>query len=367
VANEDKATRYQRLRRRATVAGVASVGLVLGLAHLAGPPGFATADPGAGRFSQLIVLTLGAAGLLIAGVAASLPSSFYRDALLTRRYGVLREQPSAWLKDWSRRAAVMVAFGTLAVVAGALLRWVFPTWWWAIGGAAAAVAPFAIARLIQGVTRQVPAGTPLASAALRERLTRLAAKAGLPALAFYQTNVGARTRLASAALVTIGGERRVLLSDTLLADHSDEEVEVVVAHELAHVVHRDVLASQAWLALQIAVSLYAADAALRWWVLQAGTLAPSSALPAAWLAGGGVFLALRPVGLALSRRQEHAADRLAMTLSGSPEALASVVRRLAANHLAEPAPSTLTEWLFHSHPSAVLRMAEAGKLAPPKW
>lgn len=50
----------------------------------------------------------------------------------------------------------------------------------------------------------------------------------------------ATTRRAHATLVGLGPTRRILLIDTLLADYSDDEIEVVFAHELGHYVHLDV-------------------------------------------------------------------------------------------------------------------------------
>ncbi len=361
MANEDKATRYQRLRRRASLAGVAGVGLVLGLAMLAGSS--EPADPGS-TTAQLIALTGAAFGLLAGCAGVTFLPAFYREARLTRRYGVLRESPGAWVKAWIPRAAAHVGIGTVAVVVCAGLRAVSPAWWWAVGGAVAGLAPFAVAALVQRATRRRPTGTPLASGALRGRLTRLAADAGLPDLGLYQTHVGERTRLANAAVVTVGRERRVLLSDTLLADHSDEEVEAVVAHELAHIAHHDVVASQAALAAHVAVSLYAVELTLRW-LSPASPLITPAGLPSALLAGGCTFLLFRPLTLALSRRQEREADRYAVTLGGNPGALASVVRRIAANHLAEPSPSSVTVWLFHSHPSAAERISAANRIPGP--
>lgn len=352
MANEDKATRYQRLRRRASVAGTAAVGVALGLAHLAGPPGFAGAGAAAGAFTNVVALTMAAAALLTVCIGTTFPSALYREAVLARRYGVLRERPASWVAAWPRQAAVRVALGTVAVAACAVLRALTPDWWWALGGAAAGLAPFAIAGL---VTRRRPAGTPLANGALRDRLTRLAAKAGHPGLGLYQTTVGDRTRLANATVMTAGGERRVLISDTLLADHSDDEVEVVVAHELAHVVHHDVATSQAALAAQVAVSLYAVEAVLRIVAPASRSVEPAQ-LPAALLAGGSAFLLVRPLTLALSRMQERRADRFAVTLSGSRDALVSVVRRMAATNLAEPVPSAWTLWWWHSHPGVEERM-----------
>ena len=359
MANEDKATRYQRLRRRATVAGVVAVALVLSLAQLVGPPGPMVPGESAGLLSQLSALSLAAFGLLVVAVGATFPSGFYRDALLTRHYGLSREPPAAWVKEWAKHAAVTVAIGAVSVLVCALALSLAPQWWWALGGVGAAVAPFVIERLLSAVARDRSFGTPLGKGALRDRLTQLLAKAGLQSVGLYETHVGGRTRLASAAVVSVGGERRVVLSDTLLADHTDEELEVVVAHELAHVMHHDVVASQVALALHVSVSLLAADAALRWAGSEAAVL-PPRLLPLALLATGAVFIVLGPLMLAVSRHQERLADRYALTLTGNASALHSVLRRMAANNLAEPAPSRGTVWWFHSHPAAAERMPGSG-------
>ena len=355
MANEDKATRYQRLRRRATVAGVAAVALVLSLAQLVGPPGLVVPGESAGLLSQFSALALAAFGLLVVAVGATFPSAFYRAALLTRHYGLSRESPAAWVKDWAKHAAATICIGTVSVVACAVARWLAPQWWWALSGIGAAVAPFAIGRILRAAGRGESTGTPLGKGTLRDRLTQLLTKAGLPGVGLYETHVGGRTRLANAAVVSVGGERRVVLSDTLLADHTDEEVEMVVAHELAHVVHHDVVASQAALALHVSVSLLGTDAALRWAGSEAAIL-PPGLLPFTLLAAGAAFLVLRPVMLALSRHQERLADRYALTLTGNAPALHSVLRRMAANNLAEPVPSRGTVWWFHSHPSVSDRM-----------
>ena len=55
----------------------------------------------------------------------------------------------------------------------------------------------------------------------------------------FEWVLSGHTRKANAALAGLGRTRRILLSDTLLADYSDDEIEVVLAHELAHHVHRD--------------------------------------------------------------------------------------------------------------------------------
>src|SRR5213079_1027601 len=81
---------------------------------------------------------------------------------------------------------------------------------------------------------------PLDRDALRTRLLSLAERAGARVLGAYEWGLSEKTRKANAALAGIGATRRILVSDTMLAEYSDEEIEVVLAHELAHHVHGDI-------------------------------------------------------------------------------------------------------------------------------
>ena len=60
----------------------------------------------------------------------------------------------------------------------------------------------------------------------------------------------------------IGQTRRIIISDTLLAEHSDDEIEVILAHELAHHVHRDIWKGIALETGLIALGFYLADRVL---------------------------------------------------------------------------------------------------------
>ena len=113
----------------------------------------------------------------------------------------------------------------------------------------------------------------------------------------FEWQLSDRTRKANAALAGIGRTRRILLSDTLLAEHSDEEIEVILAHELAHHVHRDIWSGIALEAVLIAAGFYAADRVLTAagpWLGLTGK-ADLAGLPLLVLAAGAVSLLLLPV------------------------------------------------------------------------
>ena len=127
--------------------------------------------------------------------------------------------------------------------------------------------------------------SPLDRPALSARLLDLSRRAGVPVLGVFEWKLGAKTRKANAALVGSGATRRILLSDTLLADYTDEEIEVILAHELAHHAHRDILKGLAVQAVLLLLAAGAAAAALEgfWQPLGApgplGSRGPAPARP----------------------------------------------------------------------------------------
>ena len=169
----------------------------------------------------------------------------------------------------------------------------------------------------------------------------------------YEWTLSDRTRKANAALTGIGGTRRILLSDTLLADYSDDEIEVILAHELAHHVHSDI-----WSAVLLDVALtfagfFAAHGLLRLAVPFFGLRGASdvAAVPVLLVAAGAMGLAVKPLMNAVSRSHERRADNYALELTKNPSAFLSAMRRLGQQNLAEEDPSPLVQ-AFFLHPPA---------------
>jgi STE24 endopeptidase len=59
-------------------------------------------------------------------------------------------------------------------------------------------------------------------------------------LGAYEWGLGDKTQEGERRARRLGGTRRILVSDTMLAEYSDDEIEVVLAHEIAHHVHGDI-------------------------------------------------------------------------------------------------------------------------------
>jgi STE24 endopeptidase len=354
--NEDKASRYHRLKRRAAVMSVASSALLLaGLLFTDGSAALREAarlDP---RGDPASVSTVAVYVVLLMCVqeAVALPLAWYRSFFLEHRYELSREPIGAWIRDHAKASALGLGLGILGaeVVYGTMRVW--PVGWWLASAAVVVVFTLLLTRLAPvWLLPLFYRFAPLERESLRARLLALATRAGVPVLGVYEWGLGAKTRRANAALVGTGGTRRILVSDTLLAEYSDDEIEVILAHELAHHVHRDIgkgLVLEAGLVLG---AFYAAAAALdaAWRPLGLESSADVAGLPLLMLAGGAVTLAATPLVNALSRLNERRADRYALRLTRQPAAFMSAMRRLALQNLAEERPSRAVLWLFHTHP-----------------
>jgi STE24 endopeptidase len=367
--NEDKATRYHRLKRRASVVSVAMSVVVLGglivtgwSAALRDAAGAAAARVAPHSLGAPATILIYVALLAIINEAVGLPLAFYSGFALERRYGLSNERLGAWLRDQAKALAIGLLLGAAAAE---LIYWLIrtsPDRWWLSGGALFTL-------VIVGLTNLAPvlllplfySVKPLDRDALRARLMALADRAGARVLGAYEWGLGDKTKKANAALAGIGGTRRILVSDTMLAEYSDDEIEVVLAHEIAHHVHGDIWKGIALESALLVLGFYLASVVLRAAASPAGLQGVDdvAGLPLLLLAAGAVSVFTVPLAHAMSRAFERSADRFALNLTRNPHAFISAMRRLAAQNLAEEHPSRVVQWLFYSHPPIRDRIAAA--------
>jgi STE24 endopeptidase len=367
--NEDKASRYHRLKRRSAVALTAIT--VVGLAVLLAGGSLRVRDVASGISGEdaFAPSTVAIYVLLVMAAyqAATIPIIFFQTFVLDRRYGLSSEPLRLWVADHAKAALLS---GGLALAAAQMVYFALrmsPKWWWAASAASFVAATVLLARFAPTVLLPLFYRLkPLDRASLQDKLLALSTRASVPVLGVYEWGLGAKTRRANAALVGTGGTRRILLSDTLLADYTDEEIEVILAHELGHHVNRDIASALVLESAFLAASFAVAEMALsRSWQLL-GLTAPSdvAGLPVIVAVGFVLSLAVSPALNAISRRKEHRADQFALSLTSRPTAFMTAMRRLASQNLAEERPSRAALWLFHTHPPLDERMETARRFEP---
>ena len=360
--NETKASRYQRLRRRAETMSVVSGGLML--AALAFSPAGASLATGVttvgrgldGLAASAVTLVAFVGVLVLLWQIAVLPSVLYLGLRGDRSQ--VGGPPAIDDLLAAQLHATIVALPAALVAAAivAVSAWLADGLWWALAGLLLAASVALALHGAPAVLVRLGDVRPVTRPDLAAMLADLAVRARVPVAGINEWRAPASR---TTALVTgVGRSRRILLSADIVRDWSDTEISVVVAHELAHHAYHDLLETLALDALVLSGGLAAAAATMRG-LPGVGHPGDLTALPLIALVAGSVWLAATPIRHAQSRRQERRADLYALVVTGRTDAFSSAIRRLGARHLSEERPTALTRWLFHRHPTVAERLAMA--------
>ena len=314
------------------------------------------------------VLVINAIFILIYGLSSILvlfPLNYYSDFTLPKKYDLSNETFSTWLLDQFKSTILSGAIGLPILL---IIYWFLSiaphTWWlWAAGFVFFASVLFAnlYPVLIAPIFNKF---TPLADdyAELAEKLTQLAKSARTQVSGVFQYDMSRRSKTANAALMGLGKSKRIVLSDTMIQNFTDDEIETVLAHELGHHVHKDIPRSIAINSILIFASFYLASLGLNWGIkiFHFASISDIATLPLLEISFGIFSMLVFPIQNTFSRALEKNADQFSLELTRKPGAFASALTKLSDQNLAEMDPDPLFEFLLHSHPALGkrIRMAE---------
>ncbi|MQS14984.1 M48 family metallopeptidase [Streptomyces kaniharaensis] len=325
--------------------------------------GLVTAVGGWFGGSRTAEVLAGAAALVVLGQAVQLP--FGAGVRVVRaRYGLVTQGWAGWAADALRGLALtLVLVLPLALGLFALTAWSPDRWWLPAAGAAALLTvalSFLHPLLIEPVFNRF---TPMPDGPLRTALLELAERDGVRVRDVLVADASRRTTALNAYVSGLGATRRIVAYDTLLSTAEPREVELVIAHELGHVKHRDVLTGTVLGAAGAAVAVCMLGLLSTWRPLLHAAGAADAADPRALplLAACAALLGSLsgPAQCVVSRRIEARADRHALELTSDAEQFIAMQRRLALANVSDVDPPQVLELLFATHPSATRRIAAA--------
>jgi STE24 endopeptidase len=257
--------------------------------------------------------------------------------------------------------AVLATGMALVAVVGCARRW--RTAWPAVAAVLVAalvmLGSFVYPVLVEPLTndfRALPAGE------LRAEVLAVADAEGVPVDEVLVSDASRRTTTLNAYVSGFGSTRRVVLYDTLVDDADREQVVAVVAHELAHARHDDVLVGSVLGALAAAggVGLLALVLGRRRRAGDGGSdPGRPEVVPRVLALVAVTALLATPVQSTISRLIETRADVDALAATGDPESFVALQRSLALRSLADPTPPRWSQAWFGTHPTLLERVALA--------
>jgi STE24 endopeptidase len=343
----DESASYERFL--AIVGVLASLTLVAVLAVYARQGQRLVRESAAGRVGTgMLLAMLGFAIVWIAQAPFGLAALWWERRHDVADQGYVPYLIESFLGLGSEFVFLCVGIGILMGLAGVMRRW-----WW-LGAAPAFVG---LALLFALVTPyMIPSTSPVRSPVLQ---------AEARALERIQDTGEARLRVheadrfadaPNAVSAGFGPTSTIVLWDTLLENDFDRpEVRLVLAHEIAHHAHKDILKRVGWLALFLVPALALTALLTR----RRGGLAQPEAVPIALLVLVVLQLAATPLFNVTARREEAAADWAALESTGDPAASKNVMEQLATKSLSDPDPPLWMQGLYGSHPTMMDRIEMA--------
>jgi STE24 endopeptidase len=201
---------------------------------------------------------------------------------------------------------------------------------------------------------------PFSNDELHNRLNKLVEKCGYKMSGVFSFDLSRETRKANAALTGLGRARKIIISDTLLENFSNDEIEVVLAHELGHLVKHHMMrgiivsAVVSLIGFYIMAQIYSAYAAMMH--IPDYDLAAIPLLAFVMTIFGIIAM---PLGNFYSRRIEHEADLFALETTGMRNEFAESMRKFGKLNLTPENPPAWIEKIFFSHPSIGARIKTA--------
>lgn len=311
-------------------------------------------------------VVLGCLGLSLLGAVAALPLG-WSSQRVRRTEGLSGQDWLSWLGDRGTGLAVTWVLTSIAllVVIG-LARRAPRTWplWAAIAAASLAmVGSFVYPVVVEPLFNNF---TSMEDGPLRSKILALAAREDVEIDDVLVADASRRTTTLNAYVSGFGSTRRVVVYDTLLTGLPQEQIEVIVAHELAHTSHRDVLTGTTLAALGSAfgVGLLGLLFSGRSLLGRAGAdgLGDPRVVPLLLaLTTVGALLA-SPVESTISRAVEARADRTSLEVTGEYDTFVAMQRELALRRLADPTPPAWSQFWFGTHPTTLERIGLAKEL-----
>lgn len=363
VFTQAEIARAEEYARTARIIGWSSLAVSLAVACVLGFTSRGARLLGSRRRNWVITVVELVAVVLLIGRLATLPLALWgRDHRVDN--GLSDQALDAWAIDQLKGYGVSVVFTSigLLVLVGCARRW--RTWWPAVAGGLAALlvllGSFVYPVLVEPVFNDFES---LEEGPLRDRILAVADQEGVPVEDVLVSDASRRTTTLNAYVSGFGGTRRVVLYDNTVDSLTEDQAVSVVAHELAHAQHNDVL---------VGTGLGAAGATFGTGLLglvlgnrrvrrSAGAEGAGDPRVVALVLALATFgaLACAPVQNGISRHIEARADVTALEATQDPRAFASMQKQLAVRGLSDPTPPAWSQLLFGSHPTVLQRVALA--------
>ena len=294
----------------------------------------------------------------------SLPFSLYNTFVIEEKYGFNKMTPTLFVQDELKGLVLG------ALIGGALLSafiWLYHyfgnTFWiyaWLFFMAIVVFMQAFATTLIFPLFNKL---SPLEEGSLRTAIFSYAKQVQFPLKKILVMDGSKRSTKANAFFSGLGGQKNIVLYDTLLQKHSEEEVVAVLAHEVGHYKRKHTLQTLLFSSITMLLTFYLLHLFIDFPGLSLALGGDGQSLALGLVAFSILYSPISLItGLAmniLSRKNEFEADAYAAeTYDAQP--LSTALKQLSLDHLSNLQPHPAYVFFNYSHPPVLQRIKAMG-------
>jgi len=299
--------------------------------------------------------------LIIAKTIISLPFSIYSTFVIEERFGFNKTTPKTFVMDRVKGLLLSVVIGA-PLLAGIIAFFEYGgTWAWVY--AWLVVTAFSLVMQYIAPTWIMPIFNkfePLEDEELREAIENYADKVDFPLQEIYVMDGSKRSSKSNAFFTGFGKNKRIALFDTLIENHTKEELVAVLAHEIGHYKKKHIIKNMGISILQTGIMFALLSIFLQVQALFDAFYMDQMSVYAGLLFFGMLYSPIETIlGIAmqkLSRSHEYEADHFASTTIQNSEEMVKVLKKLSKDNLSNLTPHPFYVFLNYSHPPVLKRI-----------
>ena len=305
--------------------------------------------------------------LFLANDWLSFPFSFYNTFVIEGKFGFNKTTIKTFLLDKVKSYLLTLIFGTLILSAILFFFIQLREWAWLYAWGLTVIfsvfAPPIYTSLISPLFNQF---TPLEEGELKTSIQEYADQVKFPLAEIFIMDGSRRSSHANAYFTGFGNQKRIVLFDTLIENHSVNELVAVIAHEVGHYKEKHLLKNMILSVAHSGFLFY-----LLSHFIDNPALFSAFGMQQTPLYAGLVFFGLlySPIEFVLSialhglsRRHEYQADAYAVKTLGMAENLILALKNLSVSNLGNLTPHPINVFLNYSHPPVLQRISAMREL-----
>ncbi len=292
----------------------------------------------------------------------NLPFEYYRAFMLEKKYGFSQINLKLFVSDEVKEILVTIVLGFVVLFAFFSIVRATSNWWifvflFAVFFVILLQIIFPLIFLLFNKLE------PIKDTALKSKIEELTKRSGFSISNIFAIDESKRSLHTNASFSGFGKWKRLILYDTLLKEHPEEEILAIVAHEIGHYIKRHILKFTLITSLILFVMVYSVF-----------VLSNSNVINLAFGVSKFYLVVLYALIFissimslfefsfdSVSRMFEYEADSVAAELT-SKQAIINALKRIAKSNLSYPYSHPLFVFYKYSHPTIIERIKAIEKL-----